>query len=251
MKNLIYLSESILDWDFYSGGGKVVSKDDLLRPYEIWEHSRKLVEKAGSEFDLADGISSVKRALNSRLQIIEKYYQLRDIDPSWKRKHYFEILESFDLLRPYLMKNLLELRNDIEHNDAVPPSKERCSEFIDIVWYFLKSTDPVIQTIKDSNAYKLYDKDGRETNYGFSISVNYSNLNNIEICGWFYKDIISTTYREGCLTIQYKDIHTKKKWKNNSYHESKLETDKWINGSLINLSTETKKKIITQILSAL
>ncbi len=38
------------------------------------------------------------------------------------------------------MKQLLAIRNDIEHRDVKPPSTEKCLELLDAVWYFLKST---------------------------------------------------------------------------------------------------------------
>ncbi|ASR46571.1 hypothetical protein B4V02_07725 [Paenibacillus kribbensis] len=251
MSNIIFISKSIFDWDYYSDGGKVLSSDAWTRSYKIWEHSKTLIDKAITEFELADGIANLKRALNHRLKLIESYYNFRNMDASWKNKGYLEILESFELVRPYLMKNLLSIRNDIEHNDAKPPGKERCNEFIDIVWYFLKSTDPIVQILKYSNAHTLYDEDGYETQYGFSYRVDFSDLSSINFTGWFYNEIISNEPREGLLTIEFSDIHNKKKWKENNFHNDKLESDKWIHGEIVDLDIQTKKMIVSKVLSAI
>ncbi|GAA0378764.1 hypothetical protein [Bacillus horti] len=251
MQNIIYVSKTIFDWDYYPGGGTIISSDVWSRSYKIWEHSKGLVDRARTEFELADGITNLKRALNHRMKLIESCYNFRSLNPSWRNKGYLEILEGFGLVRPYLMKNLLTIRNDIEHNDAEPPSKERCNEFLDIVWYFLRSTDPIVQIIKNSNQHTLYDEEGNETHYGFGISITYESSTEFEISGWFYGDIVSDEPKDEYLTLQYKDMHTKKKWENTNfnYHHNKLDSDRWIRGNLIDLDNETKKIIISKILS--
>ena len=52
-----------------------------------------------------------------------------------------ERLEAVGLARPFLIRRLFDLRNDIEHRDAAPPDLDRCLELADVTWYFLKSTD--------------------------------------------------------------------------------------------------------------
>src|SRR5438067_7282171 len=43
-------------------------------------------------------------------------------------------------------RGLLEVRNDVKYSDATPPDLARCHEFVDIVWYFLRSTDAMLHT---------------------------------------------------------------------------------------------------------
>lgn len=250
MENIIYLSKTIFDWNYYSQWATILPDDKWERPYEMWEYSRALVDNATTEFELGDGIANLKRALNHRLQLIERSYNLRSIHPSWRNKGYLEILEDFGLVRPYLMKSLLTIRNDIEHNDAEPPEKERCKEFVDIVWYFLKSTDPLVQVLKSSNAYDLFDEEGYETHYGFNFELDYKDLNSIEISGWFYDELILNEPGDGFFAVEFNSLHTKKNWEGSLYHNEKLESDKWLNGKILNLDSETKKIIVSQVLSA-
>jgi hypothetical protein len=49
---------------------------------------------------------------------------------------------------------LLEVRNRIEHNDAPPPDTPKCEFYVDIVWYFLKSTDSLVDMAVDSIHYE-------------------------------------------------------------------------------------------------
>lgn len=108
----------------------------------------------------------MKRSLNHRLQLIEKTYHLKTIYFKDKPKGYLELLEKYNIVRPLLMKKLLTIRNEIEHEDSNPPEIERCKELVDIMWYFLKSTDSIVQIKKESICFDLYN-DGVETQYGF------------------------------------------------------------------------------------
>jgi hypothetical protein len=49
---------------------------------------------------------------------------------------------------------LLEVRNGIEHNDAAPPDTPRCEFYVDVVWYFLKSTDALVDMAVYSIGYE-------------------------------------------------------------------------------------------------
>jgi hypothetical protein len=64
-----------------------------------------------------------------------------------------EKLSDYGLMRPTLIKDLLDVRNLIEHEDAAPADVSKCSYYIDIVWYFLKSTDQVASMVTESIGY--------------------------------------------------------------------------------------------------
>ncbi|WP_332647131.1 hypothetical protein [Lysinibacillus sp. 54212] len=145
MKRKKWVSNEVLNWYSYSDSARILDKDKGERAYAIWEHSKQLIENNESDFHLADGITNLKRALNHRLNTIEEIYCFKAIKIKNKPKGYMEMLEILGIVRPFLMKQLLVIRNDIEHRDNKPPSKERCLELLDVIWYFLKSTDFIVQ----------------------------------------------------------------------------------------------------------
>ncbi|MFJ7407582.1 MULTISPECIES: hypothetical protein [unclassified Lysinibacillus] len=140
-----WISNDVFNLEYETDSSIVLNIADLKRAYEVWEHARSLIEKSESAFHLSDGITNLKRALNQRLQLIEKIYNFKNINLKGKHKGYLELLEFLGIVRPFLMKQLLTIRNDIEHRDAEPPSFEKCLELLDAVWYFLKSTDYLVR----------------------------------------------------------------------------------------------------------
>ncbi|WP_313260480.1 hypothetical protein [Lacrimispora sp.] len=140
-----WLSKDIWNWDARYESGTELDAEAWKRAYEIWDRAKFLIDINDNLFCLSDGITNLKRSINQRLKNIEKVYHFKNIDFENKAKGYLELLEQFDIVRPLIMKELLRIRNEIEHNDALPPNANRCQELVDIVWYFLKSTDSLVQ----------------------------------------------------------------------------------------------------------
>ncbi|MFY0518251.1 hypothetical protein ACOMCU_10525 [Lysinibacillus sp. UGB7] len=149
-----WISKDVFNLEYETESSIVLNIVDLKRAYEVWEHARSLIENNESGFHLSDGIANLKRALNQRLQLIEKIYNFKNINLEGKPKGYLELLEFFGIVRPFLMKQLLIIRNDIEHRDAEPPSFEKCLELLDAVWYFLKSTDYLVRYSTNTLVYE-------------------------------------------------------------------------------------------------
>lgn len=170
--NNLWISNSILDWELRYQSANIFDHE-WERAYTIWAHACNLIEDSRNDFSLSDGIGNLKRSLNHRLKLIEELYCFKSIEIPNKPKGYLELLERYDIVRPYLMKMLLDVRNDIEHNDAVPPALEKCKELVDVVWYFLKSTDSIIRVQKDSFIFNLLDETGSDTDYWISLDVNF------------------------------------------------------------------------------
>ncbi|WP_256761273.1 hypothetical protein [Cohnella sp. WQ 127256] len=247
--NTIWLPKEVFEWNQSSAGGAVISSNSINRAYIIWEHSRVLIEEATNDLQLSDGILNLKRSLNQRLKLIEDTYSFKKIDILNKPKGYLELLERYGIVRPYLMKNLLTIRNDIEHNDAPPPDINRCKELLDVVWYFLKSTDGIVQLVKEA-IFDLFDNKGRETNYGFQIEIDYDTTPiSIKLIGWFPSDLLSNTSQQDYFQVFVEIFHGKEHWGNDKYHEDKLDTDKWIIAS-IDIRTIELEKIINKVMTA-
>lgn len=227
----IWLKEDVFDWEGYLEGGSVNNDPLIDRPYKIWEHSKNLFKiKGENEFHRADGILNLKRSINHRLQYIEQIYQFKTFKFDNKPKGTLELLETFGLVRPYIMKQLFEIRNDIEHRDFKPPNIERCNELLDVVWYFLKSTDTLVQIIKSEFSYTFYEKNGYETHYHIYMELNYGDINKSKIHGWLPEEYIRYKMDVGYFCVVAEDIHGKEKWKDSNNHQEKLDSDKRISG---------------------
>ncbi|MDW0118620.1 hypothetical protein QTL97_16970 [Sporosarcina thermotolerans] len=201
----IWISSEIFYWDSSSTGGTVLSQEPISRAYSIWEHAKTLIEGNNSKFALADGVTNLKRSYNHRLNHIETLYSFRIINIKNKPKGYLELLESFQIVRPYIMDNLRLIRNAIEHNDAPPPDINRCKELLDVVWYFLKSTDKLVQLLQET-CFELENEDSHgEAKYWFEPTINYGNPFSILIRGNFPRDLVSYEEKIGFFMIDKKN----------------------------------------------
>lgn len=234
MKKKIWLSKDYLfeNTEWYTAGSTLYSLDDQQRAYDIWNRANSLVEKNETLFDLTDGITNLKRSINHRLKLIEKMYNFKKINFPEKPKGYLELLETYNIVRPYLIKFVMEIRNLIEHNDSPPPNKQRCKELVDMVWYFLKSTDSIVSRLTTDFEFEVYDKNNNETHYGGTVELDYNTHEIIKLFGWFPSGAISTEKREEFLCICTNSFHGNEKWNDTEYHHDKLDTDLYINGTI-------------------
>jgi hypothetical protein len=185
----------------WSGSARLSKESDWRRAHEIWEHAHQLIYSSVNEFSLADGITNLKRSMNSRLQRIEELYGFKKVAYLNQYKGYLEKLEACGLVRPFIMKELLKIRNDIEHNDARPPETERCKELVDVVWYFLKSTDSIVKVLYEDAEFFIYDEENEEIGGGL-ISFNWNEHCNFQIHGAFPEEWISEYEQEGFVEVE-------------------------------------------------
>ena len=143
-----WLSKAVFEWSPRPMGAMILGDlERVRRPHAILAHAERMLSSSESEFFIADSISALKRAINSRLRHLEEIYEFQEWCP--KQAGSLERLEYVGLGRPFLIKQLFDLRNAIEHNDAPAPSVARAREFFDITWYFLRSTDAACKLIPD------------------------------------------------------------------------------------------------------
>ncbi len=223
------------------------------RPYKMLEHARELLSNKKGEFFRADAISTLKRALDVRLKSINEIYNFDKLFGSPK-VHLIEALEICGILRPLMLRQLLDIRNLVEHKDRNPPSFRRCSEFEDYVWYFLKSTDKLLGgpfstfDFIDPNSLNFeYDLDcSRKTNWDFKVS------------GWFRRAHVSRHERKGwlcCRIITFSTYteHIKEFPNYKSEDEFKYPlTDVRLSAEFsINMQNELHRKFINRCFNAL
>lgn len=189
-----------------------INHSEVYRSYEYWERSEQLLRSSESnEFDFRDAIANLKRSVDIRFKLIEKIYNLRSLEQKGCKKHYTDILANYSVIRPLIIESLFNLRNKLEHADADPPLKDRVLDYVDVVWYFLKSTDGICKTKVLSIGWDDFEgKNHFEIKYEdissllITINGNISNqyLSKKSIDDWFCLDIIklNVTYNDNfCL----------------------------------------------------
>lgn len=227
MPKTYFISKEILDWEWSISGQSICDPKPVMRAYELLNHSESLITHNASSFNLSDALANLKRALNQRLKLIEKTYKLKSVKFDGIPKGYLELLERYGLARPYLIKTLMEIRNEIEHKDAEPPNIDRCKELVDVTWYFLKSTDRIVNLtpidfeLEPKKSLKLPEK------YGCSIDIKQPN-NSFSISGWFPKTYISKDKKIDSIRIKCSTIHDGLYWQDKEHHADKTKNDIWL-----------------------
>lgn len=121
-------------------------EDVALRAYGHWGHAEKLLAVADSQFHRIDIVTALKRAIDQRLRALREKYQLNRLRRvAGERKNGdLQTLERLNLARPFMLGKLMRIRNAVEHQDSEPPRLDECRELVELVWYFLKSTDRLV-----------------------------------------------------------------------------------------------------------
>lgn len=223
-----WLDNAVFGWQAECGSWKINHKSSVHRAYEYWEHARQLLESPTSQFQLADAIANLKRAVNHRLKAIERAYSLRSFPLANRPPSYLAILESVGLVRPALLKYLMDVRNAIEHEDKRPPSPKRCGELLDMSWYFLRSTDAAIREISSSVEYGYFTELEEPTQYGFTVHLRFGKRPRFDVSGWFPAEMVTQERNPLFSQLTTSTIDTKLRWKGHGAQDDKLDTDLWI-----------------------
>lgn len=154
----IFISKKVLDWYCDEEGGSSFPTEYSYRGHEIWRHARNRLAADCNDLDRIDCIGALKRAVNHRIKSIVQAYHFELLPSSHGKKRTLEKLREYGLVRPSIITALFEVRNSIEHVDADPPSLDQCVNYVDLVWYFLKSTDELVKMYKDGPVYTLFDE---------------------------------------------------------------------------------------------
>ena len=224
-----YIDSSFLYFFDYAETEHSVDEAKFYRAYEIWDHCKELLESGNSSLIRIDVISNLRRCLNQRLKNIENYYFINSLPFLKNDKRYFDKLSSLNIIRPFMLQQLFEICNDIEHNDAKPPSAKRTQELLDISWYFLKSTDQLVRGIRDDFLFNFRIKKST-VDYGVTLKFNLSNRWEINIRGWIPKNFVKNFNKKNTIPVEILEFGTKFETNVAKYHEDKLDTDLFIEG---------------------
>jgi hypothetical protein len=139
-----WVDPSWLSWGALMDGATGYDPCDITaRPYETHQHACDRLAGDPSEFDRVDAITTLKRIVSRRVKELNENYCLRELPTGPKPKYNLALLEYFGIIRPFMLKRLIDIRNFVEHEDSIPPPTDECLMFADLVWYFLRSTDKI------------------------------------------------------------------------------------------------------------
>lgn len=224
-----WLSDIVLSWSPYLDGWSTRASQKARRPYSHWEHARGLSKSDTNEFERIDIITTLKRSVELRIRNLNDIYQFRRIPYVKKGKSIIEILSQLEIVKPMMIAKLNRIRNTIEHQNKAPPSHEECVELVDFTWYFLRSTDILIQQIPGGVVY-----DPTDGLYNTLYSVNFYAAPDkewlIKVSGWVENHLISSDEKPNSLIIDIQKLRSaetifKENKELQNYHKNKNLSD--------------------------
>jgi hypothetical protein len=123
----VWLEPSWLQWEPNTESTSDLSTTaNFSRPYIIHRHACDRLANDPTEFDRVDAITALRRAVDRRVRILKEIYDLRNLPVTPKVKGDLELLATFDMIRPFMLKQLIDIRNAVEHEDSTPPPLDTC-----------------------------------------------------------------------------------------------------------------------------
>jgi hypothetical protein len=141
----IWLSSEILTWRKTYDLSLTFVDPKLLDAYNYLMHVEKIIGSGNTEYDRNDILSNLKKSIFFRIEQLKTIYNLRGFPLKDKSSKEFDILCSLNIIKPIMLKKIIDIRNAIEHKYNEPPSFDYCKELSEFVWYFLKATDILIE----------------------------------------------------------------------------------------------------------
>lgn len=143
---VVWVSPCWTDWYQMGMSSDPVDDSRSARAYAHW-HLADELSRRDPESDVTRGAVVLKlwHAVDGRVRLLHDLYALNDLASrlGWgsERLTIIEVLGRLGLVQPLALQDLKKIRNLVEHADRGAPSPADCRRFIELVWYFLRSTD--------------------------------------------------------------------------------------------------------------
>jgi hypothetical protein len=144
--DVLWLPTEWMTWRRDGLSGAKLETTVVDRAHEIWEHADSRFHSGAKELDIVDGVIALKRAISQRMGALDDVYHFRELPLVNRPKRVLDVMHAVGLVRPVMLRRLIEIRNLLEHNDDKPPPMADCQALSELVWYFLKSTDGLLST---------------------------------------------------------------------------------------------------------
>lgn len=156
----ICLDPIFLTWEQDTGSLEVSDREPTKRSYKMW---RLAEAKTG-----LDTVLWLNRAVNLRMRLLIQRYNVHGILREHSRDA--EMLARLGIIRPQMLRSLTALRDALE--PAAAPTDRR-EEFVDAVWYFLRSTDSLVDVQRTDMAF-AHEKADRDCYVSFEFGQYFT-----------------------------------------------------------------------------
>jgi len=197
---ILWLTSDIFHWVATIETSHLHHGKQWYRAYEIWSHAEQILEQPCSEFPLVDAITTLKRAVDNRLRLLDNIYKFRRIPIREKPSGLLESMQYVGIIRPIMLEKLICIRNALEHEDAAPPDQDNCKAFLEFVWYFHRSTDLLVR--QSINTFNLHPAESDLNLYSVGCAMGPENGWVPKIGGWVPSHLISEKANEHWILIK-------------------------------------------------
>lgn len=152
-------------------------------------HAEYRLSSHSNAYDRIDGILALKRAMQTRLEHLDKLYGLKQY-PQYKAGGWLTVLESWGVIRRRMLQRMNRLRNAVEHDGAEPPTKEEFEDYCEVVWWFLRATTSLLTPfdelglILETDEYCWFKLQYNPVQIDLQAYLLPENISDSEISGW-------------------------------------------------------------------
>ncbi len=204
----MWLTPEVLRWRPAIGGSTTYRDELWRRPYRIFGHADQILQKDTTDFDRVDVITTLKRAVDNRIRLLNEIYKFKLIPIKNKPSKAIEILCYLGIIRPIMVQKLIYIRNAVEHEDAPPPDHNDCLSFLEFVWYFIRSTDHLVR----ESVYELilnHTEEDFHDIYYLDLIFNPENRWSPKVIGWVQPNMISANLVDKWILLNIERTETR------------------------------------------
>ncbi|MEK6333993.1 MAG: hypothetical protein AABM67_03530 [Acidobacteriota bacterium] len=200
----MWVNPILFDWEPMVEISTDFTSSRWKRSYELWSHAEQILANSTTELARANVIMDLRRAVDRRVRLLDERYSFRGIPIKKKPSDTLALLEFVGVVRPRMLQKLIAIRNAVEHEDASAPDHETCAVFLEFTWYFLRSTDMIVQRVVDRITF-TDTKTGCWVELGINLPQSWLPL----LRGWIPSRLISNNPREEWPFLKVKRIETR------------------------------------------
>jgi hypothetical protein len=205
----LWLSPKFLDWDPLVDMSIAGDLTSWRRAYEHWSHAEQLLKIQSDELYRVDVTTTLKRAVDHRIRLLDQTYDFQGIPVKAKPSGSLARLEWLGIVRPTMVRKLLDIRNAVEHSDHEPPEAERCHEFLEFVWYFLRSTDLLVRRPVEVFTLTPNDSGLDPEHYEVEIEINRAAGWVPKLHGWLLANMVSMQSQPEWVFVSFEKLETR------------------------------------------
>jgi hypothetical protein len=195
------------EWYALAEAWTLLDEDTASRAYKLWKFAADLNDRSIDDVGRGTVVQKLWNAVDHRIRSLHEVYRLSVVKSLLglpKATASLDTLHHLGVVRPLILKNLKDVRNRVEHQDRSAPDAIECSNLVDSVWYFLRSTDYLV--VQKLSTYTLQSgravqgQPDREEFVSVRVSADWS----MSMYGWFREEDITADATASEFSIMMK-----------------------------------------------